>query len=89
MKQRLFNRHNYGRRLLSLAILIVFLTLGFCPLRNTLTKLVQWGPATSGPKVPEYGKIIAYDDCRFAAVVKTGPTIGRLSTGNAANGHND
>jgi hypothetical protein len=81
MKQRSFNQHNYGRRLISLSIIIVFLTLGFCPLRNTLTKLAQRIPATSGPKVPEYGKIIAHDDCRFALVVKTVPALGRLSTG--------
>jgi hypothetical protein len=81
MKQRPFNQHNYKHRLVSLAILTVFLTLGFCPLRNTLTRLVQRVPATSGSKVPEYGKIIAYDDCSFAIVIKTVPSIGRLFTG--------
>ncbi|SDF22192.1 hypothetical protein SAMN05216464_114126 [Mucilaginibacter pineti] len=80
MKQRLFNEYNYGRRVVSLAVLVVFLALGFCPLRNTLTNLAQPAPATRGPKVPEYSKIIAHTDCSFALVVKTGSAIGRLFT---------
>jgi hypothetical protein len=81
MKQHPFNQHNHRHRLVSLATLIVFLTLGFCPVRNALTKLVQRVPATSGSKVPDYGKIIACDDCSFAIVIKTAPSIGRLFTG--------
>lgn len=55
------------RPFISLLMLVVLLTLGFCPLRNALCKLVHPAPAKTRSKVPEYGKIIAGDDCGGAA----------------------
>lgn len=53
----------FFRSLASLTILVVFLLLGFCPLRNTLVTLVKTVPAKETRKVPERAKIIAADDC--------------------------
>lgn len=55
------------RSFISLLMLVVLLTLGFCPLRNALCKLAHPEPAKTTSNVPEYGKIIAGDDCAGAA----------------------
>jgi hypothetical protein len=54
----------------SLMVMMIFLMLGFCPLRNALCSLA--GPVSSKikHKVPEHAKIIVHDDCTASAINK-------------------
>jgi hypothetical protein len=69
--------------LASLTIMIVFLLLGFCPLRNTLVSLVKPVPAKNSRKVPERAKIIAADDCTVSTTQKIAPSREPMPSGNA------
>src|SRR3569833_24902 len=61
----------YSRKLFTLAVLLVFLTLGFCPLRNILCRLAQPEPARKTQLVPGYAKITSGKECAvFAAVAQ-------------------
>lgn len=67
---------------ISILVLIAFLVLGFCPLRNTLCKLINSSsPARHQQRVPEYGKISAADKCGSVAVVKALPLKERVFDG--------
>jgi len=78
MRQRASDSNKDRRRLASVAAILVFLTLGFCPLRNTLARLALPAPPTRGQQVPEFAKVIAPDICGFAVVSKAAPNTGRL-----------
>ena len=58
---------------ISLALAVVFLTLGFCPLRNALSSIIDPAIPKSARVVPVYSKIIAHDDCALAVADKIIP----------------
>src|SRR5579871_2432102 len=71
-------KQNYGCRLFGLTVLLVFLTLGSCPIRNALVHWVQPHPTGDSPKVPDHCKIISRDGYSLVILARHIPTIGRL-----------
>jgi hypothetical protein len=57
----------------SLMVMVIFLVLGFCPLRNVLCSLVNPVPQKIVHNVPEHAKIIVHDDCTATAFNKIPP----------------
>jgi hypothetical protein len=69
--------------LASLTVIVIFLLMGFCPLRNALVSLVKPVPAKNTRKVPERAKIIAADDCTVSTAQKIAPQREPMPDGNA------
>ncbi|WP_214072994.1 hypothetical protein [Mucilaginibacter sp. dw_454] len=78
---RLKNKALYLQGLKTLLLTAIYLVFGFCPLRNTLSAIAHATPANTTKKIPEYGKIIAHDDCCITIVAKAIPTTGRPLSG--------
>ena len=75
----------YSRRVFSLAVLGVFLLLGFCPLRNTLCRLAQPEPARKTHPAPDYAKITSAKECVAYIVVAQQAAQPALSPTNVFN----
>ena len=61
------------RSFTSLTVMVIFLVLGFCPLRNVLCSLINPGPQKITHNVPDHAKIIVHDDCTATAFNKIPP----------------
>jgi hypothetical protein len=66
----------------SMIVMVIFLVLGFCPLRNVLCSLVNPGSPKIAHNVPDHAKIIVHDDCTVTAFNKTLPFYERTFNGN-------
>jgi hypothetical protein len=66
----------------SLMVMVVFLVLGFCPLRNTLCSLVNPVPQKITHNVPEHAKIIVHNDCASTVFNKIPPFYEHTFNGN-------
>ena len=75
-------KKTFLRSLISLMVMVIFLVLGFCPLRNVLCSLVNPGPQKITHNVPDHAKIIVRDDCTATAFNKTLPFYERTFNGN-------
>lgn len=62
--------------------MMIFLALGFCPLRNALCSLAKPAPQKIVNKVPEHAKIIVHDGCAATVINKILPFNGHPSNGN-------
>jgi hypothetical protein len=70
------------RSFTSLLVMVIFLVLGFCPLRNALCSLANPAPQKIAHKVPEHAKIIVHDECATVTINKILPFNGHISNGN-------
>ena len=81
MTQGSLNIRLYNYRLFSLALLSVFLLLGFCPLRNMLCYLAQPQPAKKAQPAPDYAKITSAKECAAFTVAPPRDAPPALSPG--------
>jgi hypothetical protein len=70
------------RSFFSLMAMMIFLILGFCPLRNALCSLANSSPQKVAHNVPEHAKIISHDACTTVAINKNIPFNGYIFNGN-------
>ena len=70
------------RSFISLMVIVIFLVLGFCPLRNVLCSLVNPVPQKIAHNVPEHAKIIVHDDCTATTFIKILPLYEPTFNGN-------
>ena len=61
------------RSFTSIMVMVTFLVLGFCPLRNMLCSLVNPVPPKIAHSVLEHAKIIVHDDCTATSFNKILP----------------
>jgi len=71
------------RSITSLMVIVIFLALGFCPLRNALCALAHPVSQNTNMKAPAYAKIIAHDDCLTAVFSQAIAFQKQLLNGNA------
>lgn len=69
------------RSFTSLMVMLIFLVLSFCPLRNVLCSMVNPVPQKIAHNVPEHAKIIGHDDCTVTTF-KILPFYERTFNGN-------
>jgi hypothetical protein len=74
-------KKTFLRSLTSLVVMVIFLVLSFCPLRNELCSLVNPLSKKMAHSVPEHAKIIAHDDCTTTAVSNIVPLHQRTFNG--------
>jgi len=70
MKQNSGNIHPMARATAVLCLMFLFLIFSFCPLRNTLFKLLQPEPVKTAQPAPEYAKVNAGQTCSTAILLK-------------------
>jgi hypothetical protein len=75
-------KKTFLRSLTSLMVMVIFLVLGFCPLRNVLCSLVNRVPQKIAHNVPEHAKIIVHDDCTATTFSKILPLYKPTSNRN-------
>ena len=70
------------RSFTTLAVIVIFLVLSFCPLRNALCSLVNHVPKKTAHAVPEHAKIISHDNCTAFTLHKSLPFYESASNEN-------
>ncbi|MBV8389403.1 MAG: hypothetical protein JO080_06360 [Mucilaginibacter sp.] len=52
-------------------LMIVLLSLGFCPVRNTLYGIFESSPVKTTPNAPEHARVVAADHCGSVAEISS------------------